>query len=54
MVLISTPELSGRDRLKDYVYDRTAGTDQTVYICDYGAHLDNPVCYYDLSLYVPG
>ena len=46
MVFISTPEHSTPSHFKDYVYDRTAGTGQTVYICDYGANLDNPVCSY--------
>lgn len=34
------------DDLKDrYVYDRSGGEGQTVYIVDYGLALNNPVCY---------
>jgi len=50
MVFTSRPEELRGAHLKDYVYDRTAGTGQIVYSCDYGAHLDNPVRSYNMSL----
>ena len=53
MVFVSVPEEVKDVPWKGYIYDRTAGTGQTVYICDTGAHLDNPVrarnCHFKIS-----